>query len=112
MKSRTFFLLAATMLAPGVASASSDDAWEALRLRLIEACDEAARTAAPEARIAVHANEFGTEMTALALVVTTREGQEEPELSVCLHDKRTGATELSAPFAQMPDLAGAGDAGP
>ena len=111
MKSRAFCLIAAILLSPGVATASSDAAWEALRQRLTEACTEAAENAAPEARIDIITNEYGTETAAIALVVTTRAGQE-AELSVCLHDKRTGRTDLSAPFSEMPVLGAAGVGGP
>lgn len=96
-------ILAAGILAAACsAQASSDDAWADLRAQLTEACTGLAQAAAPGARIALHPNEFGTEGHALALVVTRRPDLP-PELALCLHDKRTGATELSAPFDAPPD---------
>ncbi|CAM3269417.1 hypothetical protein PANO111632_11360 [Paracoccus nototheniae] len=103
-------ILAALAFWPAIALASSEEAWEALRDRLISECQMMAEAAAPEAEVVVTPNEIGSEGFAVALVTTRAAGAEgPPELSVCLMDKRSGDVELSAAFFDLPDLSPAAD---
>ncbi|TGN67139.1 hypothetical protein E4L95_06100 [Paracoccus liaowanqingii] len=98
-------LLALAALWPAMGHASSEEAWEALRDRLISECQLMGEAAAPKAAVTVTPNEIGSEGFAVALVTTRGEGAGDlPELAVCLMDKRSGAVELSAAFFDLPDL--------
>ncbi|WP_410217599.1 hypothetical protein [Paracoccus sp. (in: a-proteobacteria)] len=90
-------------LASVPAFASTEEAWAELRKALVDDCRVAAEAFFSSDLITVLPNEHGSEGFAVALIVA-RKAEAAPELSVCLRDKQSGKTELSAPFAEMPDL--------
>lgn len=93
MRFPTVILMAA--LLPGVAAASTGEAWEEFRAQVADAC--AALVQPPEAvPVQVEVNPFGSESYGAALVTVGHEAGE--DRMICIFDKRTGAAELTAPF--------------
>ena len=80
---------------PALAMASSEDAWEAFRAEVGEACTALAD--APEAaEVTVEVNPFGSESYGAAIVTVSQEAGE--DRMVCIYDKQEKSAELTAPF--------------
>lgn len=94
MKQR--LIAASVAVLPGVALASSEEAWDDFRASVEDAC--VAAIGAPEtASVTIEVNPFGSESYGAALVtVGNQAGQDR---MVCIFDKRTQAVEITAPFA-------------
>lgn len=95
MPTRLALALLASIAAPPAATASSDEAWAAFRMRVETAC-RALLTGPGTA--AVEVNPFGSERYGVALATVT--GEAGTERLACVYDKATGAAELTAPFAE------------
>ena len=81
--------------------ASTDKAWAQLRDDLQAACTDLASATAPEARIDLRLNEYGSDSYAVALVtMTTRQGQ---DMAVCIYDKQSGEAQMTTAFPDAAD---------
>lgn len=99
------FTIALTM-ATGAAHASSDEAWEAFRAEVEQACTALAEV--PEGgELTVEVNPFGSESYGVALVSVTVPGMEDDapaaaaDRMVCIFDKQTKAAEITGPFTPV-----------
>lgn len=81
-------------LAATPAFASSDQAWDQFRAEVETACSALAPA---EGETAIEVNPFGSEHFGAALLITTLPDGG-VDRYVCIHDKQTKATELTAPF--------------
>lgn len=80
------------------AAASSDDAWVRFRADVHDACRILVE--APKgATVDIAVNDFGSESYGSALLRVVMADHPD-EVTVCIFDKRTGAAELTAPFAE------------
>lgn len=80
------------------ASAATDEAWATFREEVRVAC---AALTGGEGAATVEVNPFGSESYGAALVTIVADGA--AERHVCIFDKRSGAAELTAPFAAPDD---------
>lgn len=81
----------AILLFAAPAQASSEDAWEAFRIQVRDAC-----LALAEPGSEAEVNPFGSERYGAAIVSTPVAGGR--ERAVCILDKQSGEAELTAPF--------------
>lgn len=81
---------------PVAALASSEEAWDDFRAAVESAC-RAAVEAPQTASVTVEVNPFGSESYGAALV--TVGGKDGQDRLICIFDKRSGAVEITAPFA-------------
>lgn len=88
------FLLLPLILLPNLALASSEDAWQEFRAKVEESCAALAPT---DGKTVIEVNPFGSESYGAALLITSYPDGE-AERFVCIFDKVSGATELTAPF--------------
>lgn len=93
MRTRLLVGLALSWGAIASASASSDDAWQAMRDRARIGCLEKAATMAI-GKVEAVVDPFGTQSHGVAILVR-RESAERPKLAyVCIMNKRTGEFEV------------------
>lgn len=91
------YLIAAVLTAlPAAAVASSEEAWTEFRASVEDACRGAVGAPAT-ASVTIEVNPFGSESYGAALV--TVGGQDSQDRMICIFDKRSGAVEVTAPFA-------------
>lgn len=89
-------MVLAVALLPAMASASSEDAWEDFRADVETAC--LALADAPDtASVTVEVNPFGSERYGAAVVTVTQDTG--TDRMICIFDKETKTTEITAPFA-------------
>ncbi|MGF9760744.1 hypothetical protein AAII07_36715 [Microvirga sp. 0TCS3.31] len=79
------------MIAP--ASASSGDAWQAMRGKLRTGCASKA-TAIGLGRIEINVDPFGSQSYGIAIVTKCGAGRKQNVSYVCIMDKKTGAVEM------------------
>ncbi|EPX86324.1 hypothetical protein ruthe_01138 [Rubellimicrobium thermophilum DSM 16684] len=95
------------LLIPAAASADAEAAWQDHRLAVEIACrEEAARAGWNSDRLTIEVNPFGSETHGVALLTIAGEGgagEGGSDRLVCLVEKATGRTELTAPFAPLPE---------
>lgn len=95
-------LIAIGLLIPVAAAADGEAAWSAHRRAVEIACrDAAARAGWDSDRLGIEVNPFGSEHHGVALLTIAGEGGS--DRLVCLVEKATGRTELTAPFAPLPE---------
>ncbi len=92
MKQRLIAAALAVLPVPGLAS--TEDAWDAFRASVETAC--LALVDAPDAKVAVQVNPFGSESYGAALVDVAHAAG--TDRMICIFDKKTGAAEITAPF--------------
>ncbi|WEF22911.1 hypothetical protein [Paracoccus sp. S3-43] len=89
-------LMVLMTLLPGMASASSEDAWRDFRADVETAC--LALTDAPDTpSVTVEVNPFGSESYGAAVLTVTQDTG--TDRMICIFNKQTRATEITAPFA-------------
>lgn len=93
MLRRTFAVLL-TALAPSVAFASSDDAWEEMRADVSAKCAQAAASSIEAPKTIV--DPYGSDNFSLALVYGKPKGAEGRIVQICVYDKQTQAVELGS----------------
>ncbi|KQV43568.1 MULTISPECIES: hypothetical protein [unclassified Rhizobium] len=91
-------LLAALAFAPGLAQASSGDAWEAMRADVSEKCLAAAGASMESAKAVV--DPFGSERFGLALVSGKAKGAEAAITQICVYDKQAKTVELGSELTE------------
>lgn len=93
--------ISCAIVLPGIAGASSEDAWAEFRESVEVACR--AQIQAPDrAVVEIEVNPFGSERFGAAIIDVFFEGGD-AERSLCIYEKRTGLAELTAPFAAPAD---------
>ncbi|KQY31889.1 MULTISPECIES: hypothetical protein [Rhizobium/Agrobacterium group] len=90
-------LLAAGLL-PSVATASSDDAWDAMRADVSAKCLKAAAGSIEKPRAAV--DPFGSESFGLALVSGKPKGAKGKITQICVYNKQTKTVELGGELTE------------
>ncbi len=92
-----FILLAALLLAPAPALASSEDAWKEFRAKVLKSCEKAVAGKLEKAQIAV--DPFGSDSYGVAIAQGVSTDAKAPRRIVCIFDKRSGKVEVSGEFA-------------
>lgn len=86
--------LAALVLAPALAHASSGDAWEQMRADVSKKCIAAVGGSMEKPKAVV--DPFGSEHFGLALVSGKAKGAKATITQICVYDKKTRAVELGS----------------
>lgn len=86
--------LAALVLAPALAHASSGDAWEQMRADVSKKCIAAVAGAMEKPKAVV--DPFGSEHFGLALVSGKAKGAKATITQICVYDKKTRTVELGS----------------
>ncbi|WP_338021851.1 hypothetical protein [Aquabacter cavernae] len=86
--------LLAASLAPGMALASSSDAWDEFRVKVRAACLKAAAPQIPTGKAVV--DPFGSESYGLAVVTGTPKGGSKAAMLICVYDKTSGKAEIGS----------------
>jgi hypothetical protein len=89
------FVIGVNMIAP--ASASSGDAWQAMRDKLRAGCLSEA-TAMGLGRIEINVDPFGSQSYGVAVLTKRGGGRKQNLAYVCVMDKKTGAFEIGGEF--------------
>jgi hypothetical protein len=89
---------AALVLAPGLALASSGDAWEEMRADVSEKCLTAAGSSMESPKAVV--DPFGSERFGLALVSGKAKGAEATISQICVYDKQAKTVELGSELTE------------
>lgn len=87
------FVIALGMIAP--ASASSGDAWQAMRDKLRNGCLSKA-TAMDLGKIEINVDPFGSQSYGIAVLTKRGGGRKQNLAYVCIMDKKTGTFEIGA----------------
>lgn len=88
--------LAALVLAPALAHASSGDAWEQMRADVSKKCIAAAAAAGSMEKPKAVVDPFGSEHFGLALVSGKAKGAKATITQICVYDKKTKTVELGS----------------
>lgn len=90
-------LIAALLLAPAPALASSEDAWKEFRAKVLKSCEKAVAGKLEKAQIAV--DPFGSDSYGVAIAQGLSTDAKAPRRIICIFDKRSEKVEVSGEFA-------------
>ncbi len=89
-------VVSALLLATAPALASSEDAWNEFRAKLLKSCEKAVAGRLQKAQIAV--DPFGSDSYGVAIARGVSTDAKAPRVIVCVFDKRSEKIETSGEF--------------
>ncbi|WP_075290158.1 hypothetical protein [Pararhizobium arenae] len=95
---RRAVIIATLLTAPGLAQASSGDAWEEMRADVSKKCLAAVASSMESPKAVV--DPFGSERFGLALVSGKAKGAEATISQICVYDKQAKTVELGSELTE------------